>query len=158
MEKTEDFQERVLQIRRGRKGEDAGMPCYWENVKDFDDMTRVTFILDSFGDPKVPIYSRYGTEDRLVPIIENDYIVKVFFEGGKSEDNSNHMDVNRLGIGVSLLKIKDIDKYSNNAIVDLVLRKSPESEDWIYNSNIEFEGEAKELILNKLYNVIKGTK
>lgn len=154
MEKKEEFQERILQIKRGRKGEDAGMPCYWENIKKFDSMTRITLILDSFGSSKKPIYSKYGSEDRLVPIVEFDYIIKVFFENFNNEENLE--DVNRLGVGVSVLRIKEIDKYSNKAMVDLIIRKSPDSKNWIYNSKEGFEIEAvKKEILNKLYNIIR---
>lgn len=155
MEKVQEFQERVLQIKRGRKGIDAGVPCYWENTKKFENMERLTHVFDSIGISKVPIYTRYESNDRLVPLVENDYILKVFFEPNFS---CTGPDIRyNLGLGVSLLRIKEIDKYSNGALVDLVFRKSPDSTEWVQNSLVDFPTkEAENVIIEKLYNVIEG--
>ena len=104
---NKQFEDRIINIRRAKKGS----PCYWENTKSFDTMKRITHVFDSEGSKRNPIFTK--DDGDLVPIVEGDYILKIFVEDDKPCNvNKNDQECTfGEGIGISILKIKEIDKY-----------------------------------------------
>ena len=149
MEEIKKFEDRPIRIKRARKGS----PCYWENNKEFELMNRMSFIYDSEGKEKLPIYIRKKTGEKLVPIVEGNYILKVFFE----KNRPVQLDRNEVGdgIGVSILRIKEISKYKNTAQAEIVERKPSDSTKWVLNdSAFPISEEIKAILLLKIKNLL----
>lgn len=124
----------------------TGVPALWQSLKEFMTMNRITMIVDSEGLLKDPIYVKHGTnaQSSLIPIMENDFIVKVFND--------------RDGIGVSILVVTNISQYQNVATVELVERLAPGTKSWIPNPNnlITLTDLAKERIMNLIDDAVEN--
>ena len=99
----------------------SGIPSLWESEKKMEGVTRVTCIFDENGNSKEPLHVRISSNSSLIPVRDNDYLLKVFFDSD--------------GIGVSIIRILEIDKYSNNAHTEIVIRKSSNEEFYMTNTN-----------------------
>jgi len=146
---SKQFEDRVINIRRAKKGS----PCYWENTKNFDTMKRITHVFDSEGNKKNPIFTK--ADGDLVPIVEGDYLLKIFFEDNKPCDINKTEQTCTFGegIGISILKIQEIDKYKNIARTKVVMRKPSETDAWFDNSDNE-ETTSTNIIMNNITNLI----
>lgn len=113
------FEEKSIRFIRKNK---SGLPCLWENLKEYSSMKKFVFIFNSLLQTKKPIYINTVTESSLVMISEDDLILKIFIDEN--------------GIGFSLFAISNIDKYSNNAILQIICRKSSNSNELQYNKKI----------------------
>lgn len=133
---TTEFKNKKIKFSRTP----GGIPVLWEKTKKFDEITRTTILFSETGDRKDPIFNRIGSHDSLVPIKDNDIILKVFFETN--------------GVGISILRILNIDKYSKFADVEIIKRKPPTDDNWIDNEKTnkldKFVWEKVENVLNKL--------
>jgi len=99
--------EKTIKITRSR----SGIPCLWESLTAFDNLTRATVILSSQGAPKKAFYLNENREKQaLVPIVENDYIAKAFRDSN--------------GIAISVFRINSISTETNEAEIVPVYRKS----------------------------------
>ena len=132
-DEVKKYDNRLIRIRRARHGS----PCYWENNREFETMKRLSFVYDENGLAKDPIFVQRETGERLVPIVEGDYILKIFFERNRKPqiEQTNDDFVIGEGIGISLLRITEISKYNNTANTELVERKPSDSTQWILNEN-----------------------
>jgi hypothetical protein len=123
----------------------SGIPVFWEKSKKFEDITRVTVLFTPEGDTKESIFNRIGTSDSLIPIKDGDIIVKIFFETN--------------GIGISVLRLINIDKYSKYAEVEVIRRKSPTSSEWVYNKDADSLGQIPyDKITSAINKIIKNTQ
>ena len=110
---TKEFEPRAIKIARSRKG----VPCYWQTTRTFDEMKRFTTVLNCEGLTKTPLFEKDETNSSLMPIVEGDFLFKVFYDS--------------IGTGVSVMRITDINKYSNEATIEILKRKESDSNDWI---------------------------
>lgn len=100
-----DVTEKRIKIARTK----SGTPCLWESYTEFDNLKRAIVIINKDGDIKNSIFVRqFGNKQSLVPIVEGDYVVKIF--------NDNN------GKSLSVLEIKKISNSSNHAEMLLVYR------------------------------------
>jgi hypothetical protein len=113
-----------------------GIPALWENLKKFSDMQRITVISNENGNNVDAIFTRLSDNSSLIPIKENYIISKIF------KDN--------IGTGVTILKIVKIDNYSNNAEVEVLLRKNSDSNEWLHNDECNISIELKEKIIDNI--------
>lgn len=98
----EEIEPKKIKIARTKNGS----PCLWESYTEFDNLKRGTVIINELGELKPSIFARKsGPKQSLVPIIEGDFVIKVF----KDDE----------GTSISVLKVLKIDNMSNNA--DLLL-------------------------------------
>ena len=102
-----NFEQKRIRFIRTDK-EKLGVPVLWENTKDFKTMIRVIKILDEKLETPSPIFISLKVSASLMPIKEGYYILKFF----KDPE----------GISASVLKILDIDKYSNEAACEMIFR------------------------------------
>ncbi len=154
MEEIKKFEERPINIRRSRHGS----PCYWESAKEFETMSRLSFVYNEDGEEKTPIYIKRETSERLVPIIDGDYLVKIFFEKGvdfQGIEESDNFSIGK-GIGISILRIKEISKYQNAALAEIVERKPSDSANWLINDRaFPIPEKIKTILFLKIKNLIK---
>jgi hypothetical protein len=113
-----------------------GTPSLWESYREFESVKRSVNVFNEFGERLECIFSKYDNSC-LVPIREGYYILKIFSD----------MD----GKGVTLLKVIEIDRYSNNCVVDVVKRMTPGTNTW--SDYIEIE----ENVFNKINEIVKFT-
>lgn len=132
----ETFEKKAIKFIRTNRGK-LGIPCLWESVKVFPTMKKVTRIFNSNGESKQPAFINFKTKASLIPIEENDLLLKIFFDES--------------GQGISVLRILNIDKYSNDANVEIIVRKSNIDSDYIINK--EASQLTKELS-DKIFNII----
>lgn len=114
------FEWRALNIKRSRNG----IPCFWSSTKDFENMSRTSYIFTNDLVEKTEQLFTKKSGERLVPIIPEDYILKIF----KEKDESG-----QTCFGVSFLKVVDISRYGNKATIDVVLRKDAKDNDFYVN-------------------------
>jgi hypothetical protein len=103
----ENITEKKIKIARTK----SGSPCLWESYAEFDDLKRAIIIVDKDGNIKNSIFVRKtGSKQSLIPVIEGDYIVKVFADAQ--------------GTSQSLLEIRKIANDSNHAELMLLFRNA----------------------------------
>jgi len=108
---------KTIKIARTR----TGIPCLWESLMNFSELSRSTVILDAKGKPKPAVFLNETREKQaLVPISEGDFICKSF------EDQH--------GVAISIFKIVAISSMKNEAEVTPVYRKSSQSKELNYPS------------------------
>lgn len=115
-------------------------PLFWEGVKKFNTMKRITFVLNSEGEGKNPIKSRLSTDSYLVPINIGDYIIKIF--------------IDIVGIGITILRVLNINNLSAPE-VEVVKRKASNSNSWFVN---EESKQIKTEVEDKIQLLIKKTE
>jgi len=115
-------------------------PLFWEGTKKFDKMKRVTYVLDSHGNGKDAIISKLSTESYLVPIIVNDFIIKMFFDD--------------IGLGVTIFRVVDITDVAFPK-VEVIKRKPSDSNEWIINDNTEQITD--NFILSRIHDILEKT-
>lgn len=135
-----ELEEKTIQFIRTKIGK-LGVPCLWENSVTFPDMSRITKIFNKEGDEISPIYFSTKNGTALVPIREKDLIVKIFIE----KDNT---------VGITILRILDIDKYSNGATVEVVKRKGTTDID--FNDNAKVSEKLESNTIEKIMNYINN--
>jgi cytolysin (calcineurin-like family phosphatase) len=113
-----------------------GTPSLWENYREFENVKRSVTVFDNNGDRLEHIFTKYDNS-ALVPIREGYYILKIFSD----------MD----GKGITLLKVNEVDRYSNNCVVSVVKRMIPGTNTWV--DYIEIEDD----VFNKINEIIKFT-
>ena len=111
----------------------------WEGTKIFNSMIRTLYILSAEGNGKNHVKSRLSTNSYLVPINNDDYIVKIF----KDE----------IGTGISILRVINI-LNTDFIEVEVVSRKTANSEILIKNQYVK---EIPEITLNKINFLINKT-
>jgi hypothetical protein len=125
---------KIIKIARTR----TGIPCLWESLMTFSDLSRSTVILDAKGNPKPAVFLNEEREKQaLVPITEGDYICKSF------EDKN--------GVAISIFKILSINSMKNEAEVTPIYRKSS------LEKELKYPSEYKTLVMTttqKLYGEI----
>ena len=114
-----EIKPKTIKIARTKNGS----PSLWESFVEFDNMKRATIIVDKNGIIKNSIFVKKGSKQSLVPVKENDYIIKVF-----NDDT---------GRSISILKINEILKMSNHAKVTLVYRSTPTDSSDIRDSKFD---------------------
>lgn len=126
------FDRKTINFIRTDRGK-RGVPCIWETMQLYSGIMKVTKVYDEFGSDIDSIYISMKNKASLVAIKDNFYIVKIYLD---------HDDV-----GISILRILDIDKYSNEALAEIVYRKSQTDKDFVYNTNAK---EIEEAVFNKI--------
>lgn len=134
------FETKTLTFIRTNRGI-KGVPCLWENEKLFDNMTTIKRVLKFDASISEPLFISTKNNFCLTPIKEGNLILKLFFEGN-----------NKTKYAVSLLRILDIDKYSNDCKVEIVMRKNMDNEEFIINNESEL---LSENVHNKIHEIIK---
>lgn len=129
---------KIIKFARAKKG----TPCIWESSRKFPNMKRITIVFDENGDRVEAIFNRIGSNASLVPIRNEYLLLKVFFD--------------KDGNGVTILRILNIDPYSNRAEVEVVRRKPSGEDTWNMNEsskNISEDIFIKiKIILDKILN------
>ena len=111
----EEIKHKKIKIARSK----SGVPCLWESLTIFDDLTRSTIIYNSKKEPKSAFYINEERDKlALVPISPGDYISKAFKD--------------KYGIAISVFKITDISSMDNTATIIPIFRKSSQLQSW-YN-------------------------
>jgi hypothetical protein len=129
------FEEKTVTFIRTNKG-DKGIPCLWENEKLFSDMTTIKRVLDDQGKSPSPYYISTKNNFCLIPIREGYLILKLFFEGTE-----------KTKYAISLLRILEIDKYSNECRVEIIMRKNINDSEFIYNDDsVQLSSEVQQRI------------
>jgi len=97
-------------------------PLFWEGIRKFHTMKRISYVIDSEGEGKDPVKSRLSTNSYLVPIAVGDFIIKIF--------------IDKIGTGITILRVIDISNIVFPK-VEVVKRKPSDSDKWIINEKAE---------------------
>lgn len=126
-----EFENKQLKFLRTNRGK-IGIPCMWENTKEFDTMKKITKVYNAEGGQITPIYVSIKNGSSLLPLSDGDLVLKIFID----ED----------GNGMSLFRLLSIDKYSNEANSEIIVRKSSKDTDYTLNENATIDTD----LLNKI--------
>ena len=105
-------------------------------------MERITCIFDQDGNFINPIFNRIGDNSSLIPIRENYLILKLFLDDK--------------GCGKTLLRIINIDCYSNNCEVEVITRQPSDSSEWNNNElSLQLEKDVQTKIDDVINDILK---
>lgn len=139
------FVNKKIDFLRTTKGK-LGIPlygCTHECVENEVPKNKFIKVLDPDGNLKEPYSIYFQRGSSLTPIVDGDLILKVFFD--------------TTGIGLTLMRITNIDKYSNEADTEILFRKSSESED-IHFNNYEDVKLLSETAIKNIQNLLDTFK